>query len=160
MIEKLERLISELGDMNSKLILLVGTSDGDGKGKTKLLRTLSERSQVAPLNVGLELGRRLSAIPIKKRAFSASELLRDLADQHGAGGLLLLDNIELLFDKDLHVNPLNLLKGLAHARKVVAVWPGNYMADRLIYAEMGHPEYRDYGCDGLVVFETTSLNHK
>lgn len=156
MIEKLEGLISELGEMNSKLILLVGPSEGDGNGKTALLRILSERSQVAQLNVGLELGRRLSSISIKKRAFSASELLRELADQYGAGGLLLLDNIELLFDKDLHVNPLNLLKGLAHARKVVAVWPGNYMADRLIYAEMGHPEYRDYGCDGLVVFETTA----
>lgn len=156
MIEKLEGLISELGEMNSKLILLVGPSEGDGSGKTALLRILSERSQVAQLNVGLKLGRRLSSISIKKRAFSASELLRELADQYGAGGLLLLDNIELLFDKDLHVNPLNLLKGLAHAKKVVAVWPGNYMAGRLIYAEMGHSEYRDYGCDGLVVFETTA----
>ncbi|MDD4927715.1 MAG: BREX-3 system P-loop-containing protein BrxF [Gallionella sp.] len=160
MIEKLEQLISELGDLNSKLILLVGSLNGGGKSKTALLRTLGERAKVEPLNVGIELGRRLSAVPINKRAFSAGELLRELADQHATGGLLLLDNLELLFEKDLQVNPLNLLKRLAHAQKVVAVWPGSYMADRLIYADMGHPEHREYGCDGLVIFETNLHNKK
>jgi hypothetical protein len=57
MIEKLEQLISELGDLNSKLILLVGPLNGGGKSKTALLRTLGERAKVEPLNVGIELGR-------------------------------------------------------------------------------------------------------
>ena len=58
MIAKLERLIGEIGDLNSKLILLVGPSRS---GKTQLLRQLSAKINIEPLNVGLELGCRLSA---------------------------------------------------------------------------------------------------
>ena len=60
MIAKLERLIGEIGDLNSKLILLVGPSRS---GKTQLLRQLSAKLNIEPLNVGLELGRRLAATP-------------------------------------------------------------------------------------------------
>jgi hypothetical protein len=158
MIEKLTQIISDLGDLKSKLVLLVGTSENGARGKSALLKTLGERNQVSPMNVGLELGRRLFPISKMKRAFSAGLLLRELADQYSGDGLLLLDNIELLFEKDLQVNPLELLKLLAHSRKVVAVWPGDYHAERLTYADMSHPEHRDYGCDGLVVFDT-NLHH-
>ena len=74
MLAKLERLIGEIGDLNSKLILLVGPSRS---GKTQLLRQLSAKLNIEPLNVGLELGRRLAATPNNKRGFSAGELLRD-----------------------------------------------------------------------------------
>ena len=70
MLAKLERLIGEIGDLNSKLVLLVGASRG---GKTKLLRELGTKLNIEPLNVGLELGRRLAATPINKRGFSAGE---------------------------------------------------------------------------------------
>lgn len=58
MLAKLERLIGEIGDLNSKLILLVGPSHS---GKTQLLRQLGAKLNIEPLNVGLELGRRLAA---------------------------------------------------------------------------------------------------
>ncbi|MNW07490.1 hypothetical protein D3C71_2041140 [compost metagenome] len=67
---------------------------------------------------------------------------------------LLLDNLEVLFEPSLKINPLDLIKRLAHSRRVVAVWPGEMRDDRLVYASMGHPEYRDYSRDGVVVFET------
>jgi hypothetical protein len=156
--ENLDQLINGLGDLTSKLILLVGPHLGSGKGKSDVLRSLGQRTKAAPMNVGLELGRLLSAAPKNKRAFSVSELLRELSDRHAFGGLVLIDNMELLFDRDLQANPLNLLKQLAHSKRVVAVWPGIYQEGRLIYADIGHPEYRDYGCEGVVVFET-SLNH-
>ena len=150
MIAKLEQLIAEIGDLNSKLVLLVGPASS---GKTSLLRALGAKLHVEPLNVGLELGRRLAATPNSKRGFSASELLRDIADQEQAGDLLLLDNLELLFEKGLQINPLDLVKRLAHSKRVVAVWPGELRGDRLIYADMGHPEHRDYSRDGVVVLE-------
>lgn len=150
MLEKLEQLIGEIGDLNSKLILLVGPSHS---GKTSLLRELGVKLHVDPLNVGLELGRRLAATPNNKRGFSAGELLREIADQEQIGDLLLLDNLELLFEKGLQINPLDLVKRLAHSKRVVAVWPGELRGDRLIYADMGHPEHRDYSRDGVVVLE-------
>jgi len=150
MLAKLERLIGEIGDLNSKLVLLVGAGRS---GKTKLLRELGAKLNIEPLNVGLELGRRLAATPNKKRGFSAGELLREIADKERADDPLLLDNLELLFEKGLQINPLDLVKRLAHSKRVVAVWPGELRGDRLIYADMSHPEHRDYSRDGVVVLE-------
>lgn len=149
MLAKLERLIGDIGDLNSKLILLVGPSRS---GKTQLLRQLSAKLNIEPLNVGLELGRRLAATPNNKRGFSAGELLREITNNHKTDGPLLLDNLELLFEPSLQVNPLDLIKRLAHAQPVVAVWPGELRGDRLTYADMSHPEHRDYSREGVVVF--------
>ncbi len=148
MLAKLERLIVEIGDLNSKLVLLVGAGRS---GKTKLLRELGAKLNIEPLNVGLELGRRLAATPNKKRGFSAGELLREIADKECTDDPLLLDNLELLFEKGLQIHPLDLVKRLAHSKRVVAVWPGELRGDRLIYADMSHPEHRDYSRDGVVV---------
>ena len=150
MLAKLERLIGEIGDINSKLILLVGPSRS---GKTQLLRQLSAKLNIEPLNVGLELGRRLAATPKNKRGFSAGELLREIADQERTEAPLLLDNLELLFEPSLQINPLDLVRRLAHSKRVVAVWPGELRGDRLVYADMSHPEHRDYSRDGVVVLE-------
>ena len=150
MLAELERLIGEIGDLNSKLVLLVGAGRS---GKTKLLRDLGAKLNIEPLNVGLELGRRLAATPNNKRGFSAGELLREIADKERTDAPLLLDNLELLFEKNLQINPLDLVKRLAHSKRVVAVWPGELRGDRLIYADMSHPEHRDYSRDGVVVLE-------
>jgi hypothetical protein len=79
-------------------------------------------------------------------------LLKNLADEFASHGLLLMDNIEILFDRTLQLSPLDLLKRHAHARRVIAVWPGELREDRLSYAATGHPEHQDYGIDGLVPF--------
>ncbi|WP_291995228.1 BREX-3 system P-loop-containing protein BrxF [Candidatus Accumulibacter sp. ACC003] len=154
MLEKLERLATDVAALHSKLILLVGASD---TAKTVLLVTFATRVKAAPMNVGAELGRRLAAIPQRQRHLQTTTILRELADQHASGDLLLLDHIEILFDRSLQLDPLDLLKRHAHAQRVVAVWPGELQGDartgRLTYADIGHPEHRDYGLAGLVPFE-------
>ena len=150
MLATLERLIGEIGDLNSQLILLVGPSRS---GKTQLLRQLSAKFNIEPLNVGLELGRRLASTPNSKRGFSAGELLREIADRERTEDPLLLNNLEVLFEPSLQINPLDLVRRLAHSKRVVAVWPGELRGDRLVYADMSHPEHRDYSRDGVVVLE-------
>ena len=150
MLAELERLVGEIGDINSKLILLVGPSHG---GKTKLLRALGTKLTIEPLNVGLELGRRLAATRLNKRSFVAGEILREIAGKGRTDAPLLLDNLEILFERSLQINPLDLIKRLAHSRRVVAVWPGERRGDRLVYADMSHPEHRDDSRDGAVVLE-------
>lgn len=150
MLEKLERLVDEIAALHSKLILLVGAPH---VGKTKLLSALGERDEAVPLNAGSQLGRQLAGLPQKQRHLEAGNILRELADHHACGDLLLIDNIELLFDQTLQLNPLDLLKRHAHTRRVVAVWPGELREGRLTYGDMGHPEHRDYGTEGLVPFE-------
>ncbi|MGO7417474.1 BREX-3 system P-loop-containing protein BrxF [Rhizobium leguminosarum bv. viciae] len=143
----LERLIEEIKDLQSKLILLVGSS------KKRLLRALAQRLNGQPLNVGAGLGRRLAVTLLSDRSFSTNELLREITVGVADDAPLLLDNLEVLFEPSLKVNPLNVIKLLAHSRRVIAVWPGEVGDDRLTYARIGHPEHRDYSRDGLVVFE-------
>lgn len=149
MIERLERLVDEVTALHSKLILVVGPPHS---GKSALLETLANNRGASLLRLGSELGSRLAAVPQKRRQLQSTGILRDLADQHANGDLLLLDNTELLFDRSLQLDPLDLLKQLARARRVVAVWPGQLRDGRLTYAEMGHPEHQDYGLAGLVPF--------
>lgn len=147
--ERLDQLVDEVAALHTKLVLVVGAP---GCGKTSLLRSLAYNRGATPLNIGSALGSRLAAIPQKQRPLQTNTILRDLADQHAVGDLLLLDKIELLFDRTLQLDPFDLLKRHAHARRVVAVWPGELRDGRLIYAEMGHPEHQDYGLEGLVPF--------
>ena len=150
MIERLDYLVDEVGALQSKLVLLIGTHR---TSKTALLHALAKNRGVTLLNVGAELGSRLAGMPQRQRHLQTTTLLRELADRHGTSDLLLLDNIELLFDRTLKLDPLDLLKRHAHAKRVVAVWPGELRGSRLTYAEMGHPEHQDYGLAGLVAFE-------
>ena len=150
MIARLEQLTNEISHLQSKLVLLIGPP---GCGKTKLLGQLAASRAAKVMNVGAELGARLAALPQRQRVLQANVAMRDLADEYASGDLLLLDNIELLFDQSLRLDPLDLLKRHAHTRRVVAAWPGQLHEGRLSYAEIGHPEYQDYGLDGLVPFE-------
>lgn len=150
MIKKLECLIDEIAVVHSKLILLIGVPRD---GKTTLLTTLAKNRQITTLNIGLALGKKLAASPRKQRCLEAGTFLRELTEHYTDSDLLLLDNIELLFDKNLQLDPLDLLKKHAHARRVIAVWPGELRDGRLIYADIGHPEHQDYGLEGVVPFE-------
>lgn len=150
MIDRLEQLAGDVAALHSKLIVILGAP---GAGKSVLIADLAGRLDSDVLNVGLELGRRLAACAIKQRSLTAAILLRELADEHAVQDILLLDNIELLFDRSLRLDPLDLLKQLARSRRVVAVWPGEMRDGRLTYAVMGHPEHQDYSLEGLVPFE-------
>ena len=151
MLTTLEHCIGQLDELNIKLIVLTGPR---GSGKTRLLCQLGAKLGLQPLNVNLALGRRLSATPQADRTFHVGQLLREITDQAcQENHLLLFDNIEILFERGLQINPLDLIKRLAHSKRVVAVWPGELRAKRLYYAEMTHPEYRDYATDGVVVLE-------
>ena len=144
---RIDQLVQDLRALHSKLILLVGAPN---TGKTSVLRAFGERVGLSPLNIGAELGRRLAGIPQRQRHLQVASILRELADSHAPGDLLLVDNIELLFDPALQLDPLDILKRHARSRGVVAVWPGALLDGRLTYAEMGHPERRDYGTEAVV----------
>mgnify|MGYP003387825712 CR=1 FL=1 len=150
MIDELERKIADTALLNSKLILLIGQPRS---GKTALLGQLSDRMKVPVLNAGLALGRDLLALPRTRRHLQVSELFKALADTAAGHGLLLVDNIELLFDRTLRVGPLDLLRSQARVRPVVAAWPGELREARLSYAVSGHPEYQDHSPDGAILCE-------
>lgn len=150
MIDELERLVDDIGALHNKLIVLIGPPRC---GKTRLLGNLAANRQMLPMNVGGTLATLLATLPQRQRQVQAMTLLRELADKYAVADLLLIDNIELLFDRSLKLDPLGLLKQQAHHIRVVAVWPGELREGRLTYGEMEHPEHQDYSTEGLVPFE-------
>lgn len=70
--------------------------------------------------------------------------------------VVLLDNVEILFDVDLNVDPLRCLQSLSRNRTIVVAWNGAVTTGEargasLTYATADHREYRRYPADGLVV---------
>jgi len=154
MLHTLRTRVDEIGALHSKLLLLIGPS---GSGKSQRLSEFAAINNTTVLKVGAELGRKLAALPHKQRTLQANALLRELASAHITDGLLLLDNIELLFDRSLKLDPLDILKHHAKAHRVVAVWPGEIRGGRLVYADLGHPEYQEYNLAGVVPFELDTM---
>jgi hypothetical protein len=58
--------------------------------------------------------------------------------------VILLDNIEILFDVSLRQDPLRILQGFSRNKTVVAAWDGSIDNEYIIYATPDHPEYRRY----------------
>ena len=68
-------------------------------------------------------------------------ILRDEIDQVGRTATILA-NLGILFDRSLSLRPLKILQELAKDRTIVAIWQGQVVGGKLIYAEPNHPEYR------------------
>lgn len=123
-----------------RLLLLVGPARS---GKTTLLREFADASGWPRVNLNLRLSERLLDVPSRFRQIRVLDLLRDLASEAPGDGLV-LDNIELLFQRSLEQDPLQALLALSRTRVVVAAWSGAFAEGSLTYAAPGHPEYRHY----------------
>lgn len=100
-------------------------------------------------------------------AASAADLPAPWIEVARQAGVILLDNVEVLFDVSLKQDPLRLLQGLSRNKTVVAAWSGEIRTEGkglrteldagddsvlstqssslyLVYATPDHPEYRRY----------------
>jgi len=139
-------LISNAESSYYKLIVVVGKS---GSGKTALLRRISEEFQLPLINLGLELSRRLLSLTIKQRKLKVEEILEERGDLR-----LAVDNTEVIFDPDLKLNPLGLLKNISRSRMLVWSWNGELNDDQLIYSYAGHPEYHRIPSNEFITIPT------
>ncbi len=142
------RGIGQAAELYHRLVMLVAPS---GSGKTAALQDVHARTAAPLVNVNLELSRRMLDLTERQRALQLPRLLSEIAGS-AATEVVLLDNIEVLFDIPLKQDPLRLLQGLSRNKTVVAAWSGSIDGEHLIYAMPDHPEYRRYPVrDFLVV---------
>ena len=66
---------------------------------------------------------------------------------------MLFRSTELLFDRSLQQDPLRLLQGVSRNRQIVAAWDGSLEEGKLLYAEPGHAEYRQYPVNDFFVVD-------
>lgn len=79
-VERALHLLTEVGNTNTKLILIVGSR---GAGKSKFLRECSMKLGINHLNVSYELGRQLGFTSCSERSFLVGDMLRDMAEKNG-----------------------------------------------------------------------------
>nr|WP_076789319.1 BREX-3 system P-loop-containing protein BrxF [Chlorobium sp. KB01] len=139
--EKLRQSLRAAEELYHRLVLLVGES---GSGKTDVLREFAEEIGTEVININLLLSAELLGLSETQRGLHLPEILDKIVDKKET--TVVLDNIEILFDQRLKQDPLKLLQHMSRNRSVVAAWNGKIEQGRLIYAETGHPEYRQ--CDG------------
>lgn len=145
--DKIKRSLQAAEGLYHRLVLLVGET---GSGKTGVLRDIAEEFGSSVVNVNLALSGELLELTAKQRSLRLPGILDQIADQ--AQAPVVLDNLEILFDKDLQQDPLRLLLGISRSRSVIASWAGTFAGGRLVYAEPGHREYQSYDAvDALVV---------
>ena len=138
--DQIMRKVKQAAELYHRLMLVIAPA---GAGKTTALLDVQDRTGAPLVNVNLELSRRMLDLTERQRALQLPRLLRDLVSK-SEGEMILLDNIEILFDVGLKQDPLRLLQGLSRNKTVVAAWNGTIVEDSLTYAAPAHPEYRRY----------------
>lgn len=145
--DKIKRSLQAAEGLYHRLVLLVGET---GSGKTGVLRDVAEEFGTSVTNVNLVLSGELLELTAKQRSLRLPGIFDQIANKTQSP--VVLDNLEILFNKDLKQDPLRLLQGISRNRSVVASWNGAMTFGRLLYAETGHPEYRSYdSVDALIV---------
>lgn len=146
--DKVMRRIGHAAELYHRLVMLVAPA---GSGKTAALHDVHERTAAPLVNINLELSRHMLDLTERQRALQLPSILAEIIGA-SAADVVLLDNVEVLFDVSLKQDPLRLLQGLSRNRTVVVAWSGSIDGENMIYATPDHPEYRRYPVrDFLVV---------
>jgi hypothetical protein len=111
------------------------------------------------VNVNLELSKRMLELTRTQRSRQVDRLLKEVIAA-APGEVVLLDNLEILFDTALEVAPLRLLQSSSRNRCVVATWNGTYKDGTLTFAEPGHPEFKQFKQIEAIVVSTDAGANK
>ena len=141
------RKIEQAAELYHSLVLVVAPQ---GSGKTEALRNVQQELGVLFVNVNLEVSRQLLDLTARQQALQLHGLLEDIL-REAKSEVVILDNIEILFEVSLKQDPLRLLQGLSRNRTIVASWNGEIKNNHLTYATPDHQEYRRYPSRGLLV---------
>lgn len=137
LLQKIRLGAEQASRMYYRLLVVVGDDEvKDG-------RYLAEGLGIRRIDVGEKLAEELLEVPNRRRPLKVAGLLEDLLDDAG-GDRVLLNHIEILFEKSLKVEPLTLLKNVSRRRLVVVKWRGEIEAGNLVYGVPRHPEFRSY----------------
>lgn len=147
---QIQATIEQVRGAYSQLVLVVGPA---GSGKTAALRHVANHDGYPYRNVSLELSRRLLDVEAWRRPAEVAPLVRQFVEVE-APPIVLLDNLELLFEPSLAVRPVALLQTIARNRVVVATWTGTRTGNTLSYAQPGHREYVNERADGVAIVES------
>jgi len=153
---KLEQAIEQAASQYYRLVVLAGAP---ASGKTAALQSVAKKLGCPLVNVNLELSKRMLELTRTQRSRQVERLLKDVIAA-ATGDVVLLDNLEILFDTALEVEPLRLLQVSSRNRTIVASWNGSFRDGTLAYAEPGHPEFIQFKQTDAVVIPVGTSESK
>jgi hypothetical protein len=133
----LMQAIRQAGDLYHRLVVLAGPQ---GVGKTAMLRSIAKEQDYPLINVNLQLCKAMLELTRDQRTRQVERLFKAVVGAVSAE-VVLLDNLEVLFDPGLEVEPLRLLLNASRNQTLVAAWNGTFKDGTLAYAQPGHPEF-------------------
>jgi hypothetical protein len=145
--DRIRRFAEEALGYYHRLLLVVGPF---GSGKTALLKHTAEALAAPFLNVNLELSRLLLDLTQRQRLLQLPRLMDEIVSAPGKD-VVLLDNLEMLFDRAFGQDPLALIQNLSRNRTIIASWNGTIGDGWLVYGAPDHPEFRRYPVKDLVL---------
>lgn len=155
-VTKLQQTIQQAANQYFRLVILAGIP---GSGKTAALQSIAHEAGCQVVNVNLELSKKMLELTRTQRSRQVERLLKEVIAAV-PGEVVLLDNLEILFDTGLEVEPMRLLQVSSRNRTVVASWSGTYVGGTLAYAEPGHPEFVQFKqVDAVVIPVSNSIGH-
>jgi hypothetical protein len=133
----LKQGIEQARNYHSQLVIVTGEL------ASPLIEHATSEDEIVVVNLSLELSEKLIEVPRQDLAKTAASLFADLLHERNTS-VLLLNHIEILFDKTLSIEPLKLLQSTAKNLTLAVAWPGEKTTSSMTYAVPSHPEYRYY----------------
>jgi ABC-type hemin transport system ATPase subunit len=152
--DRIIQAINQAANQYHRLVILLGPN---GAGKTNALQEVNKRTKMPLLNVNLSLSRQMLELTERQRALQLPRLMSELINTANRD-VVLLDNIEVLFDVSLKQDPLRLLQGLSRNNTIVVAWNGVTENEHLVYAIPGHVEYKRYPLENLLLVNSSADN--
>ena len=129
------------------LVLLVGQS---GTGKSAILYKIAKELSASVININLTISSKLLDLTSKQRILRLPSVLDEICSSKKSP--VILDNIEVLFDKNLMQDPLRILQSISRNHIVLSSWNGTFLKNKLLYAESWHHEFKIYeDIDALII---------
>ena len=151
LLRRLQKSVESVSRRYHKLVLVIGSF---GSGKTDLLQRYESINpeNAEYINFNHALTKRLIDISPRQLPFESEKCVNEIFEEYKSQ-ILLVDNIEALFEPALSLDPLRLLQRLSRWKILVVAWPGICKEMEVSYAEPGYKEHRTYSIKDLVVID-------
>lgn len=150
-IVKKERLLKAIKSASNDHFKLIIISGGFKSGKTHLLKKLAIDFEYLYLNLNLLLSKKLLQINEDSYVTQSQDVIKEIFDDLN-DKIILVDNIELLFSKEVaSLNPVEVFKNLARDKLIIMSLPGKLKGDKIEYSTLDRIDYKLMDVSGLTV---------
>lgn len=145
-IEQLLQILPELNKRYYKQVYIFEFKQG------ATVFRFSKQQNIPYINLNLELSSRLKDIPQNRRIFKITDIFNTLIQSYPEN-IVCIDYYELLFDPSLAINVFELFKNASRNKTLIIAWRGTLTQRDFIHAEAGHPEYKKYPIEDILILK-------